>query len=188
MTKTIKILGIPGSLRPGSYTKLAVEHALAGAAAEGAEVEMLDLNAFQLPFATEHESKDPEVLRLRRKIQEADGIVLGSPEYHGSLSGVLKNALDLMEMSDFDGKMVGLVGVSGGVLGASEALNALRSISRALHAWVVPTQAGVPQAWKAFTPKGELTDPALARRLREVGSEVARYTALHQLDRAAVAA
>ena len=74
--------------------------------------------------------------------------ILATPEYHGGSSGVLKNALDLMGFDEFEGKMVGLVGVSGGRMGAVDALNTLRNIGRALHAWVVrwTEQAGIEGA------------------------------------------
>ena len=55
----------------------------------------------------------PGVGKLREEVRAAEGIILGTPEYHGGFSGVLKNALDLMGFDEFEGKMMGLVGVSG---------------------------------------------------------------------------
>jgi NAD(P)H-dependent FMN reductase len=75
--------------------------------------------------------------------------------------------------------MLGLVGVSGGTMGASGALNNLRAVGRALHAWVVPEQASIPEAWKVFDQSGTLTDHALEKRLKEVGRQVARFAYLH---------
>jgi NAD(P)H-dependent FMN reductase len=116
---------------------------------------------------------------LRRDVGQAQGIILGTPEYHGGFSGVLKNALDLMRPSEIQGKVIGLVGVSGGALGATDALNGLRTIGRALHAWVVPEQASIPEAHKAFSGTGRLNDPGLERRLMDVGRKVARFSYLH---------
>lgn len=66
------------------------------------------------------------------------------------VSGVLKNALDLMGFDEFMGRVVGLIAVSGGELGGFGPLAGLRNVCRALHAWVVPEQALVPRAWDAF--------------------------------------
>jgi NAD(P)H-dependent FMN reductase len=124
------------------------------------------------------------VARLRSEVKQAEGIILGTPEYHGSLSGVLKNALDLMGFDEFEGKMIGLVGVSGGRMGAFDALNTLRNIGRALHAWVIPEQASVPEAWKVFTADGKIADPQVEERLKEVGRQVARFARLHKCESA----
>lgn len=180
--RSILIAGICGSLRAGSYTRMALQVALAGAAEIGAQTSLIDLRDFDLPFASGDEGSPlgSGVLRLRKLVREADGIVLGTPEYHGSLSGVLKNALDLMGFDQFEGKMIGLVGVSGGRMGAFEALNALRGVGRALHAWVVPEQASIPEAWRVFGPNGEILDEAHGKRVKEVGRQVARFAHLHK--------
>ena len=134
-TPAIRVVGLSGSLRDGSYTRLAVQIALRGAAELGAETRLLDLRDYELPFCdgrVDEATCPPDVLRLRRDLRAAQGIILGTPEYHASFSGVLKNALDLMGFDEFEGKMLGLVGVSGGRLGAINALNSLRMVGRAL--------------------------------------------------------
>ena len=183
---TIHVAGISGSLRAGSYTRRSVESALLGAAESGAETRLIDLNDYNLVFRAGKDEAGfpPDVARLREEVKQADGIILGTPEYHGSLSGVLKNALDLMGFDEFEGKMIGLVGVSGGRMGAFDALNTLRNIGRALHAWVIPEQASVPEAWKVFTGDGRIADPELEKRLREVGRQVARFARLHKCETA----
>jgi NAD(P)H-dependent FMN reductase len=80
--------------------------------------------------------------------------------------------------------MVGLVGVSGGAMGGFGALNSLREVGRALHAWVVPNQASVPHAATAFDEQGNVKDADLERRLRAVGRDVARYACLHNAETA----
>ena len=145
----IHIVGMSGSLRSGSYTRAALRLALQGAEEVGATIRLLDLRQYNLVFCDgkEDESDYPEdVFRLRKEVEEADGLILATPEYHGSYSGVLKNALDLMGFKEIEGKMIGLVGVSGRVLGAINALNGLRTVGRALHAWVIPEQTSVPEA------------------------------------------
>ncbi len=180
----VKVVGISGSLRKGSYTKKVVQLALDGAAENGAETCLIDLQDYNLIFcgAVEDEADYPEdVFRLRRQVKEAQGIILGTPEYHGSLSGVLKNALDLMSFNEIEGKMMGLVGVSGGNLGAINALNSLRNIGRSLHAWVLPQQVSVPEAANYFDSRGNLVDEELKDRLQEVGRLIARFSTLHNI-------
>ena len=105
----------------------------------------------------------PDVKRLQDVVKEADAIVLVSPEYHGSVSGVLKNALDLMGFEEMAGKITGLISVLGGQAN-SNALNDLRLIMRWVNAWVIPEQIGIAQAWKAFGDDGKLLDEKLAER------------------------
>ncbi|MBC8165879.1 MAG: NAD(P)H-dependent oxidoreductase [Bryobacteraceae bacterium] len=181
----ITVLGLPGSVRAGSYTRRAVEVALAGAEAAGARTVLFDPAKHELPFAYDSKAAyNANVISMRKAVRSADGLILGTPEYHGGISGVIKNALDLMGFDEFEGKMIGLVGVSGGAMGAHDALNTLRTIGRALHAWVVPAQAAVPQAWDVFGDDGGMTDPALEARLKGVGQEVARFARLHKCEEA----
>ncbi|HEY54630.1 MAG TPA: NAD(P)H-dependent oxidoreductase [Caldilineae bacterium] len=183
----VVIVGISGSLREVSYTRMAVQIALEGAQERDAAVKMLDLRDYDLVFCDgsgDEGERAPGVLRLRQAVSEAHGVILGSPEYHGSFSGVLKNALDLMGFDQFGGKIVGLVGVSGGSMGAVNALNDLRRVARWVHAWVIPQQVSIPEAWNHFDDEGRLDDEELAERLREVGRQVARFAYLHHSEQA----
>lgn len=183
----LRVIGICGSLRPNSYTRMALRVALRGAQEVGAQTQLIDLCAYQLVFCDGNQDESrypPDVFRLRADVRQAQGILLGTPEYHNSMSGVLKNALDLMGFAEFEGKMIGLVSVSGGTVGAVDALNSLRNIGRALHAWVVPEQVAVPEAWKAFDATGQPQDAVLKQRLMEVGRQVARFAYLHTSEQA----
>jgi NAD(P)H-dependent FMN reductase len=142
--KKVRIVGICGSLRIGSFTRMALAVALRGAEEAGAKTQLIDLRDYELIICDgkEDESHYPkDVFRLREEVRKAQGIILGTPEYHGGYSGALKNAMDLMGFEEFEGKMLGLVGVSGGRMGALGAMHSLRDVGRALHAWVIPEQA-----------------------------------------------
>jgi NAD(P)H-dependent FMN reductase len=180
------VVGICGSLRETSYTRMAVRLALEGAREFGSETELIDLREYQLAFCDGRKARDypADVLKLKRRVKAARGIILGTPLYHGSFSGVLKNAIDLMGFDEFEGKMIGLVGVSGGRGGAIDALNSLRSVGRVLHAWVIPEQISIPQAWKAFDASGRLHDAELADKVRQLGRQVARFAYLHTWEQA----
>ncbi len=187
MADKVRIVGICGSLRKKSYTRLALKVALRGAEEAGAEASLIDLRDYQLVFCDGGDSggePPKDVTRLREEVKRAQGILLATPEYHGGYSGVLKNALDLMGFDEFEGKMIGLVGVSGGNTGAFGALSALRSVGRALHAWVVPEQAMVPNVDEVFDDEGNCKDEAIERRLKAVGRQVAKFASLHNSEQA----
>ncbi len=174
----VKIVGLSGSLRAGSYSQLALNSAAQRLEALGAQVELLEVRSLNLPFCTgEKEYPDyPDVERLRQAFQEADGMVLATPEYHGSLSGVLKNALDLMSFEHFSGKVVGLISVLGGQPN-SNALNDLRVILRWVHGWVIPEQIAIGQAWQAFGEDGKILDEKLSQRFDKFAESLVENTA-----------
>ncbi|MDX2214531.1 MAG: NADPH-dependent FMN reductase [Oculatellaceae cyanobacterium bins.114] len=173
----LKFVGIAGSLRPDSYSQLALQAAAQRVEALGATVEVLDLRSLNLPFCHGGDSYPdyPDVEKLRQAFRQADGIILSTPEYHGSVSGVLKNALDLMSFSEFSDKVTGLISVLGGQSN-SNALNDLRVIMRWVHAWTIPEQVAIGQAWKAFNDEGQLTDAALIKRLDEFAQSLVENT------------
>lgn len=183
--RTIRIAGLCGSLRDGSYTRMALALALRAAASTGSsfETDLIDLREFDLPLC---DGRPPRfegstgVEAFRERIRRADGILIGTPEYHGSFSGVLKNALDLTGFSEWEGKMIGLIGVSGGRIGAHQALHSLRDIGRSLHAWTIPEQIAIPEAHRQFAMDGTLRDPQLQARLNEVGKQLAKFAFLHK--------
>ncbi len=173
----VKIVAIGGSLRPDSYSQVALQLAAQRVQALGAEVEILDLRLLQLPFCDGgKEYPDyPDVKRMQDAVNRADGLILVTPEYHGSVSGVLKNALDLMSFDQLSGKVAGLISVLGGQSN-SNALNDLRIIMRWVHGWVIPEQIGIGQAWKAFSPEGKLLDEKLSQRFDEFAQSLVDNT------------
>ena len=182
----ILVVGLSGSLRVGSYTTMAVNIALQGAREVGVKTEFIDLNNLNLAFCDgrkDFRSYPDGVLKLKSIVASAQGIILGTPEYHAGFSGVLKNALDLMGFSEFEGKMIGLIGVSGGKMGAANALNSLRNVGRALHAWLIPEQVSIVEAWKNFDKSGKMKDKQLENRVKEVGRQVARFAYLHSSEK-----
>ena len=173
----VKIVGIGGSLRPDSTSYLALTLAIQRVQALGASTEILDLRQMQLPFCTGGNDYPgyPDVMRLRETVQEADALILASPEYHGSLSGVLKNALDLMSFDHMSGKVTGLISVLGGQHN-SNALNDLRVIMRWVHAWVIPEQIAIGQSWKAFGEDGKILDEKLSQRFDQFAQSLVENT------------
>ena len=176
------IVGICGSLSANSTTRRALALALEIAREAGAQTEMLDLRALRLPFASTdwapHEW--PDVEKLLSAIRGADGLLWATPEYHGSFSGALKNALDLAAIEDYDGKVVALLGVAAGQIGAIQALTHLRGIARQLHLWAIPAQLSIAQSYGAFDANGRLKDPKLAASLHKMSVELVKWSAVHR--------
>lgn len=179
MLREIKVVGLCGSLRPGSHTRKVLQLALGAAERAGARVILFDPGERPLPFCEgeatpEQQANANEWMRL---VKEADAVILATPEYHGSISGVLKNALDLVDQNEMGDKICGLLSVMGG--GAqSNALNHLRLICRQVHAWVIPHQAAVGGSSRAFDENGDLNEEKLHRRVERVGTDVVKYARL----------
>lgn len=180
----MRIAVLCGSLRgPESYTRRALAIAAREMEAHGATVDLIDLAALRLPFCSGPEDTDdhPGIVELKERMRSADGFLLGSPEYHNSFSGVLKNALDLLGADEMRGKLFGLLGVSGGDTGAINTLGHLRYVVRGVGGWSLPAQISIANAWRAFDGD-TLKDRQLEQRLRAFASELLRFTRLHAIE------
>jgi NAD(P)H-dependent FMN reductase len=170
---TEHIVAICGSQRDGSYTRQALERALKTAEADGATTDLVDLAALDLPAFDPDRTDAGDATELRRRVRDADGVLLGTPMYHGSYSSVLKTALDYCGFEEFEGTTVGLLVVSGGAF-PTPALAHLRSVLRALNAWALPHQVAIPDSHGAFED-GRLTDESLIERIETLGTDLVEY-------------
>jgi NAD(P)H-dependent FMN reductase len=170
------VVGIAGSLRDGSYTRVGLERALGAAAETGATTELLDLREFDLPVFDADQREAGDAPELTRRVRAADAILLGTPVYHGSFSSPLKNALDYCGFEEFENKTVGLLAVAGGSFPIT-ALEHLRSVCRALNCWVIPHQAAVPQA-RTVVEDGTITDDGIADRIDKLGGQAVQYATI----------
>jgi len=175
-----RVTGISGSLSDDSYTLKALHIALEGARESGSIIDVIDLRELPLPFCDGRPSaRYPENVQiLKHKIQDSQGIILASPEYHSSFSAVLKNALDLLSKDEMEGKMCGLIGIAGGNM-AANAVNSLRIVCRSVGAWVVPHHVVIGNVDKVFDSNGVISDKHLIERLTKLGNDVAKYARLH---------
>ncbi|MGG1660163.1 NADPH-dependent FMN reductase [Brevibacillus sp. NRS-1366] len=174
----MKIVGIAGSMNTNSTTKQAVQIVLDAAREAGATVEMIHLADWKIPIYDDREdtSTYPEVVHsFIKAVSEADGLIIGSPEYHGTITGSLKNALDFLEGRHLRDKHVALIGTAGGSMGATNTVNTLQLIMRNLHAWPLPSSPSIPSAYNAFTPEGKLKDERLQARLELLGKQLVQY-------------
>lgn len=167
------VVAVAGSLRDHSYTRLALRRVLDAAAEAGADTDLLDLRTFDLPPLDPDVEEQGDSAAFARCVREADAVVLGTPMYHGSYAGVLKNALDHCGFDEFEDTTVGLLGVAGGAFPIT-ALEHLRSVCRALDAWVLPHQAAIPRASSAFSD-GEFVDEGIENRVATLGRRIVEY-------------
>jgi chromate reductase, NAD(P)H dehydrogenase (quinone) len=109
---------------------------------------------------------------LKDAIAAADVVLFATPEYNHSIPGQLKNALDWVSRPYADnplkGKPVAVLGASTGMFGAVWAQAELRKVAAALGARVIDREFPLPNANVAFTPEGELLDPALRQELQDL--------------------
>ena len=161
------IVGIGGTVRSPSSSERVLTAALAAAQAAGARTrliggEVLSRLPIYNPTDAEH---PPERSALVEAVREADGVIVATPGYHGSLSGLIKNALDSLEpLRDdarpyLDGRAVGCIVVADGWQACGSALAALRAIVHALRGWPTPLGATINSALKPFDDDGALKDP-----------------------------
>jgi azobenzene reductase len=118
------------------------------------------------------------VLDLRTAIKDVQGVILGTPEYHNSLTGALKNALDLCGFAEFEHKMVGVIGVAGGGMGAINSINHLRTIMRGVGAWVVPHQVSISNSSRFNGNDFGDQNQILTDRLTKLGADVTKFARL----------
>ena len=159
---TLKILGIAGSLRRGSYNASALRAAQELAPA-GMTIDIFDIAA--IPLYNEDvkvQGFPPVVADLRARIKSADGLLLATPEYNYSTSGVLKNTIDWASRppeQPFEGKPIALMGASGGALGTARAQYHLRQMFIFLNAHILNRpEVFIGGAPSKFDAEGKLTD------------------------------
>ena len=174
------VVALGGTLKPDSSTEKALRLALQGAAAAGAEIRLIAGVALDLPLYNPSVAERCEAARdMIETLRRADGIIIGSPGYHGSISGLVKNALDYTEdmrddaMPYFHGRPVGAIATGAGWQGAVNTLTALRNIVHALRGWNTPMGVAINTAEPVFGPAGECRDTKIAVMLEQMGREIA---------------
>jgi len=175
------IVGIGGTTRPGSSGESMVRAVLAATEADGARTTMFGgAELAALPhFAPEQSERTPEQQAFVAAVRGADGLVIGTPGYHGGISGLVKNAIDLLEdlRADervyFDGRAVGLIVVAAGWQAGGVTLQALRGVVHAMRGWPTPLGITVNTAeQKPFDAEGRLADEGLRAQVAAQAGQV----------------
>lgn len=165
----MKITMIAGSNRNNATSTRALQYIARIMQQEQAEVRIFDLYAKPLPIYNpdQDEEADANVRMMKQWMAGADAIVLATPEYHGGISGVLKNALDYLGSEHFSDKAVLSVSSSGGAVGVSS-LQQLQTIVRNLHGVNSPEWISLGGAARAFNASGEPEQQATKDRIERV--------------------
>jgi azobenzene reductase len=164
----MKILVLAGSNRKAGSSQMLAKSIAGWTREKGHEVSLFDLHTKPLPMFDPDEdySGHPGVEELVAGVYLAHGIVLVSPEYHGTISGALKNALDFLIYEHVDGKPVLSAACSGGVA-AFGALNQLQAIVRNLHGINSPEWISIGSSERETNPEGEFTEPRVRTRISQ---------------------
>jgi NAD(P)H-dependent FMN reductase len=128
-------------------------------------------------------SRDVRVVALCRAVPRADAVLLGTSNYHGSYSGVLKNALDYCGREELEGTTVGLLEVAGGEF-PNPTLAHLRAVCRTLNTWTLPTEVAVPDSHSTVDADG-ISDEAVGDRVRRLGEQRVAYAGVDHYPEAA---
>jgi len=180
----LKVAIISGSLRKGSYnTSLAHFVAKSMSAGYPVEIDEISLNDLDLPMFSEDLEANGlpvSVIELKDRMIAADAILFASPEYNGSISGALKNAIDWASrpregeasLACFKGKTAGLLAASPGAIGGLRGIRHVRQILTQLHMVVVPSEFALGVAHQAFDDNGDITDERASTMAKGVGLAV----------------
>src|SRR5271155_723049 len=173
------ILAVGGTLRANSSTERAMMYVLKAAQRGGALTNLISGSQLQLPlYQPDNPERGDGARLLVAELAMADGIIIGSPGYHGSISGLVKNALDYAEdlRTDarpyFSGRAVGCIATAGGWPGAINTLSALRDIVHALRGWPTPLGAAINSAEQVFEEDGTCRAPRITEMLDLIAAEV----------------
>lgn len=174
----IHIVGLGGTLRERSTSRWALERALRSAEAAGATTELLALYDLNLPMFIPGKpvaAYDESVARLLDAVRQADGLLISTAGYHGTLVGATKNALDFLEFLSEEErpylheKVVGLIATASGELAGVNAINALVHTVYALRGTVAPLLVPIARPREVFDAQGQVVDAKAAGRLDQLG-------------------
>ncbi len=178
-SKPIRIVLINGSVRPGNYTSMASALVVDELRKDPkVSVEVINPLELDLPFPGMNPHSEG-TRKLKEAVKGATAIILATPEYHGSLSSVMKLVIENLGFpSVLAGKPVALLGVAAGSIGAIKSLEQLGSIASHIGAFVLPVPVSVPNVQKVFDSSGHVLDPSVEKLIRSLATNVLNY--IHQ--------
>lgn len=170
---TIKILGVASSMREGSYGTRALKRVLDAAGKHEAKTCLLDLRSIRMPMfnpdiLNEHHQQMEKVIE---DLNWADAFVLASPDYHGSISGAMKNFLDFY-WEEFAGKTFGYI-CSSHEKGLT-VMDQMRTAVRQCYGWSLPYGVSI-NGEEDFNEKGEIVNSLLVKRLKILARDLVVY-------------
>jgi len=178
---TIRIVAIGGSVRPGNFTGKALALVVDEIKQNhpGITLESFDPATISLPLPGTGDTPD-SLERLKQAVANATGVILATPEYHGSYSSVIKLIIDNLGFpSKLAGKPIALLGVAAGQIGAIKALEHLRSVCSHIGAIVLPGPTSIAGVNKLFDEQGRCLDEAVEKRVRRTATSLIDYIHNH---------
>jgi FMN reductase len=178
------IVGLGGTTREGSSTEKAISLVLRAAASQGADTLLLCGSDIDLPAYVPGAIANAKANRITAELGRADGIILGTPGYHGGLSGLVKNALDYIEdlrshqRPYLEDRPVGCVVTAAGEQGAVTTLASLRSVVHALRGWPTPLGVTIVTSEQVFDAAGNCLAPRIETQLRILSQQVVDFARL----------
>lgn len=163
-----KILAFAGSTRVDSCNKKLLNNAVEIARKLGAQVTVIDLKDYPIPFYDADLERDHgmpgNAKKIRNMMLESNAIMIASPEYNRSLTAVLKNVIDWASRNEkgegsreaYAGKKFAIMSCSPGAVGGARSLEHLRAIIQHIGGEVIPLQVSVPNCMTAFNGEGKL--------------------------------
>ncbi len=188
------IIGLGGSGSKTGSTETVLRFALDAAEQAGAETLYFDGQALDMPMYSYRGARAATTTTLIDALRRADGVIIASPGYHGTISGLIKNALDYVEdmarddRPYFEGRAVGLIAVAAGWQATGTTLATLRAITHALRGWPTPMAVTVNSAMPLFDESKALIDPGVINQLTILAGQVVRFARMAALDDLARAA
>ena len=189
-TTPLRIVALGGSTAPMAASERALRLAAQAAENLGAEVTYLTGRSLMIPiYDTQTRERTPDTVALVEALRAADGVLLASPGYHGSISGMVKNALDYAEDLRYDerpyleGRAAGLVSVAHGWQTAVGTLNELRLVVHALRGWPTPLGVAINDSAGLIGTDADTTDPAVLRQLSIMGEQVVTFATAMRASR-----
>lgn len=183
----VRVLCIGGSTRPNSSSEKAVKVSAAAAEAAGAAVDLMVSRELMFPiYDTETSDRTAEAERFVKAARAADALIIASPGYHGSMSGMLKNVLDYLEDTNkdervyLDGVPVGCIAVSYGWQATVSTLQSIRTTVHALRGWPSPFGATINATEPIFDADGACIDDRARFGLETVAKQVVEFAQLRK--------
>ena len=172
----IRIAVLCGSVRPGNYTRMAVDVVVASLSSDpDISVDIVNPSELDLPLPG-LEATSESVAELQQVIRGATAVVLATPEYHGSFSSVMKLMIENLGFpSVLEGKPVALLGVAGGSIGAIKSLEQLRGVCSHVGAIVLPGPVSVAHVRSVFNEDGECLDASVETLLVGLAENLVGY-------------
>ena len=167
----LKILGVASSMRESSYSTRVLKVVLKKAEEGDAEIKLLDLRELQLPMYHPEQNSSPELDKVTEYVKWADAFVLASPDYHGSMSGVMKNFLDFF-WSDFAGKTFGYICASHEK--GLTVMDQMRTAVRQCYGWSMPYGISV-NSDQDFDKQGNITNENILSRIETIARDLVVY-------------